>query len=89
MPVKTVQLLQDAIALAKTGQIDEAATALRGVVTGNVETDVDEGELFDLLMETYLFLMGGDLRKEGRDFGYASIEDIESELNRLLAQNPS
>lgn len=88
MSVKTVPLLQDAIALAQTGKADEAATLLRGVVSGTVEADPAEGEAFDLLIETYLFLMGGDLRKEGRDFGYASLEEITSALDRILRTSP-
>ena len=88
MSVNTVQLLRNAIDLAKTGQVNEAATTLRCVALGDVDVDVDEGNLFDLLVETYLSLMGGDLRKEGRDFGYASIVEVESELNRLLAEHP-
>mgnify|MGYP000860994367 CR=1 FL=1 len=88
MSVKTVPLLKDAIALAQTGKMAEAATLLRGVVSGTVEAEPAEGEAFDLLVETYLFLMGGDLRKEGRDFGYSSLEEITSALDQLSRMGP-
>lgn len=45
--------------------------------------ECDEGELYDLLMETYIFITYGDLRKEGRDFGFENTEEIRKELDKL------
>jgi hypothetical protein len=34
-------------------------------------------------METYIFITNGDLRKDGRDFGFENTEEIRKELDKL------
>jgi hypothetical protein len=74
--------LREALRLFQLGNKTKAIQLVFGPTHTN---DYDqEGPLKDLYMETYIFFTEGDLRKNGRDFGYTSVDKIIADLDRYL-----
>ncbi len=61
----------------------EGAITLLNTFLETVKKDTENQAEYDLAMETYIFLTDGDLRKEGRDFGFENINEIKNEVSKL------
>lgn len=49
----------------------------------SADTQYEDPKIHDLLVELYLFISDGDLRKKGRDVGFSSIEDFTNWLENI------
>lgn len=78
-----VERLREALRLFLVGNKTKAIHAVFGPThTNDYQLDA---QLNNLYMETYIFFTDGDLRKKGRDFGYASVSEIQADLDRYVA----
>lgn len=77
-----IQTIQHSLELFESGKNEESKKVLRDLFKNDGLDRVDQG-LYDLAMETYIFLYDGDLRKEGRNFGFANTEEIRLQLKKL------
>lgn len=71
--------VSQALDLYDNSKKEEAIKLLHNYFENTNKADIDQKE-YDLAMETYIFLTDGDLRKEGRDFGFTNTEEIKKEI---------
>jgi len=72
----------DAIKAYESNRIDDSKIIMIKLIKDDGLNKVDQ-RLYDLAMEFYIFIFDGDLRKEGRDFGFADTKEIRSALKKL------
>jgi hypothetical protein len=79
---KILNVVTQALELFDKSKKEEAVKLLNSFLEIIEKNETNQAE-YDLAMETYIFLIDGDLRKDGRDFGFSNIEEIKQEIIKL------
>jgi hypothetical protein len=79
MKINILDIVSQALDLYDNSKKEEAIRLLHDYFESTNRADIGQKE-YDLAMETYIFLTDGDLRKEGRDFGFTNTEEIKKEI---------
>ncbi len=82
MSTKILDTVVHALNLFDESKKEEAIKLLNAFLE-TVQKDPDNQEEYDLAMEAYIFLTDGDLREEGRDFGFSNTEDIRKKIENI------
>jgi hypothetical protein len=82
MKTKILDVVSQSLELFENSKKEEAIRFLNTFLE-TVKKNTENQAEYDLAMETYIFLTSGDLRKEGRDFGFADTNEIKNEISKL------
>ena len=82
MKIKILDTVSQALDLYDKSKKKEAIKLLNCFFQKTNKSDLNQKE-YDLAMESYIFLTDGDLRKDGRDFGFTSTNEIKKEIINL------
>lgn len=79
---KIYNSILEAIDVFDLGKVHDARKIMQILFEDGSLKAVDQ-ELYDLAMEFYIYICDGDLRKEGRDFGFSNTSEIRQALEKL------